>query len=119
MGAYTFVDLMSQGPEPPIKVRAMLSLLRVDEGGWRSAGIRSGYRPSHNFDGPENRRFYIGQIDFDTTDLINLGESLEVVVKFLRGPGLVEVLKVGATGRVQERPKLVATATVLEVLDGT
>jgi len=118
MSAYAAADLIPTGPEPPVKVRAVLSLRTEDNGG-RRTGIRSGYRPNHNFGDSDNRRFYVGQVNFGNTELINPGESREVLIEFLRGPGLTEVLKVGVTWRIQEGPKFVATARVLEVLDGT
>jgi hypothetical protein len=44
-------------------------MLRTEDGG-RRTGIRSGYRPNHNFGPAEGRTFYIGQIDFPGETLI-------------------------------------------------
>jgi elongation factor Tu len=105
---------MDKVPGPPILVRAILRLLRREEGGRRS-GIRSGYRPNHNFGGPDDREFYVGQVDFDGDDPIELGNSREVSVRFISGPGLRDKLQAGRTWRIQEGGRLVGEATVLEV----
>lgn len=114
VSVYAFVDLVDKDPRPPIVVRASLRLLRTEDGGRRS-GVRSGYRPNHNFAGPDDREFYIGQIEFDSDETIELGESREVLVRFISGPGLQERLQVGRNWRIQEGGRLVGEATVLEV----
>lgn len=82
-----FYDLIDKDPQPPILGRATLRLLRTEEGG-RKSGIRSGYRPNHNFGGPEYRGFYVGQIEYESGDTIELGETREVMVRFIPGPNL-------------------------------
>ena len=114
MSAFAFVDLMYSEPQPPLAVKARLSFVRTEDGG-RQSEIRSGYRPNHNFGSPDGREFYIGQVDFGDGG-IQPGESREVVIRFIAGPGLKERLHVGQAWRIQEGPKLVATGTVLEVL---
>jgi translation elongation factor EF-Tu-like GTPase len=109
-----FVDLIDRDPQPPVVVRAILRLLRTEEGG-RRTGVRSGYRPNHNFGGPDDPEFYIGQIDFESGDIIEPGDSRKVVVRFISGPGLREKLQVGRSWRIQEGYRLVGEATVLEV----
>jgi len=115
MGAFAFVDLFDKDRKPPLRVKALISMLRTEDGGRRN-GIRSGYRPNHNFGPPDGRRFYIGQVDFEGGGTIEPGESLEALVTFLSGPGLKDVLVPGRLWRIQEGPKLVATGTVNEVL---
>jgi len=90
-------------------------LLRSDEGG-RTGGIRSGYRPNHNFGEADDQVFYIGQIEFEGRETIEPGESREVLVTFISGPGLELALQPGRRWRIQEGPRLVATAVLLEVL---
>jgi elongation factor Tu len=109
-----FVDLIDKDPRPSIVVRAILRLLRTDQGGRRSA-VHSGYRPNHNFGGHDDLEFYIGQIDFQSPDTLELGDSREVFVRFISGPGLREKLQVGRSWRIQEGHRLVGEATVLEV----
>ncbi len=113
MTAHLYVDLMDKVPRPPIVARAVLRLLRAEAGGRRSA-VRSGYRPNHNFGGPDDREFCIGQIDFEPDDPIALGDSREVLVRFISGPGLQDRLLVGRRWRIQEGSRLVGEATVLE-----
>ena len=93
-------------------------MLSSNQGGRRTA-IRSGYRPNHNFGGAENRKFYIGQVDLGAREILNPGDSHEVSIEFLHGPGIEEAVKAGATWRIQEGPQLVAIGTVIEVLGET
>ena len=111
MSAFSFVDKMSAN-EPPIRVRALLSFLSTEEGG-RQTPAFSGYRPNHNFGEASGREFYIGQITFARSESILPGESKEVDIEFLNGPGL---MRSGRSWRIQEGPKLVATATLIEIL---
>ena len=116
MNVYACVDLIDKIPGPPIIVRAALRLLHTEEGGRQSA-LRSAYayRPNHNFGGPDDREFYVGQIDLGPDGHIEPGDSREVIVWFVPGPGLLEKLQVGRRWRIQEGGQLVGEATVLEV----
>jgi translation elongation factor EF-Tu-like GTPase len=118
MSAYAFVDLLSHGRHSSVRIRATISMLSRDQGG-RATGIRSGYRPNHNFGGAENRQFYIGQVDLGSREFLNPGDSQEVLIEFLHGPGIEEAVKAGATWRIQEGPQLIAVGTVIEVLGET
>jgi translation elongation factor EF-Tu-like GTPase len=114
VGAFSFVDKMSAN-EPPIRVRALLSLLPTGEGGRQSPAF-SGYRPNHNFGEVSGREFYIGEITFARSESILPGESKEVDIEFINGPGLMDALRSGRSWRIQEGPKLVATAILIEIL---
>jgi translation elongation factor EF-Tu-like GTPase len=114
VSAFTFVDKMSAN-EPPIKIRALLSFLSTEEGG-RQTPAFSRYRPNHNFGEASGREFYVGQITFAPGESILPGESKEVDIEFLNGPGLMDALQSGRPWRIQEGPKLVATATLIEIL---
>jgi translation elongation factor EF-Tu-like GTPase len=118
MSVFAFVDLLSHGRHSSVKVRATISMLPPDQGG-RTTAIRSGYQPNHNFGDAENRQFYIGQVDLGSREFLNPGDSHEVQIEFLHGPGIEEAVKAGATWRIQEGPKLVAAGTVIEVLGET
>jgi translation elongation factor EF-Tu-like GTPase len=118
MSVHSFVDRVPPKPEPPVKVRALLSFLPSDDGG-RNSPAYSGYRPNHNFGRPDNREFYIGQVTFGANETIKPGESKEVQIEFINGPGLLEALKSGRPWRIQEGPRLVATAKLLDILDET
>jgi elongation factor Tu len=73
------------------------------------------YRPNHNFGGPDDRQFYIGQVQVPEGEVVQLGETRNLGGWFLNGPGLSELLQVGCQWRVQEGKKLVANAEILEV----
>jgi len=100
-----------------INVRALITFLASHEGG-RTSDVRSTYRPLHNFGEPDNREMWFGQIRLDENDKISPGESREVLVQFNAEPALLAELKPGRTWRIQEGPQLVATAKVIEILDG-
>jgi hypothetical protein len=115
--AFAATDLMYRDKGPAVVVRATLSVLGSGEGG-RLIESRYSWRPNHNFGPPDGRSFYIGQIEFGS-EAINPGETREVLVRFLDGPGLKENLQSGRTWRIQEGPKLIAMAKVVELVGGT
>ena len=92
----------------------MLSFLSTEEGGRKTEAF-SGYRPNHNFGGPSAREFYVGQITFPLDESLKPGQSKEVEIEFLNGPGLMDSLRSGKPWRIQEGPKLVATAALIEI----
>jgi len=115
MSAFAFHDLMYGDPRPGVDVRASLTLFdSVQTGRISRPGVR--WRPNHNFGPPEGRAFYIGQVEFDSVEAIQPGETEMVLIRFIDGPGLRENLQTGRTWRIQEGPTWVATATVVEVL---
>lgn len=114
MSAFAFTDLLGPVDPKPARVLARISVLDTDKGG-RSTPFKSQYRPNH-FGGPEDNRFYVGQVEFSDAAMIHPGEVREVVITFLNGPGLADLLHVGRTWRIQEGAKLVATGEVLQVL---
>jgi translation elongation factor EF-Tu-like GTPase len=113
MSVFAFQDQLEPGP--PIKVLARISVLRSQDGG-RSAPFAGPYRPNHNFGSPDGRVFYIGQVEVPVGTLIYPGETHDLAITFLNGRGLSELLQVGRRWRIQEGPRLVATAEVLAVL---
>ena len=113
MSAFAFRDLMEPGPA--IRVLAHLTFLSFRDGG-EGVVIRAPY-PNHNFGDPDTREFYIGQVELPVGDLVEPGASREVVITFLNGPGLRELLKVGRSWRIQAGTKLVASARVLALLE--
>lgn len=114
MSVFAFTDLLGPTNSRPIRVLARISVLDTGKGG-RKTPFKSRYRPNHNFGGPEDNRFYIGQVEFSDVALIHPGEIREVIITFLSGPGLADLLQVGRTWRIQEGPKLVANGEVLQV----
>lgn len=110
MEAFSFSDLVEPGE--PIKVLARVSVLASEAGG-KSRPFTKNYRPNHNFGAPENTQFYIGQVEVPEGAWVYPGETHDLEVTFLRGPGLNELLQVGSVWRIQEGKQLVAKAQVL------
>jgi len=113
MNAVAFSDLVDDGAA--IEVIADVRLLPTGEGG-KSRPISSTYRPNHNFGAPEDRHFYIGQLEIASGDEIVPGETRRVPIRFLSGPGLRQMLTLGREWRIQEGDRLVAVARVVEVI---
>ena len=101
-----------------IDVRATMTLL-PDARCARRSDSKIHWRPNHNFGAQEDRVFYIGQVEFDQPGTIEIGQTRDVLVRFMDGPGLKEQLLPGRSWRVQEGLTLVATARVIEVLGET
>ena len=110
----TFFDLLDHGE--PIRVLARISALKTQEGG-RKGPFGTRYRPNHNFGAEDNRVFYIGQVEVPDGVLVHPGEVVDLRVTFLSGRGLLELLRVGRTWRIQEGSRCVAMGTVLALLD--
>jgi translation elongation factor EF-Tu-like GTPase len=107
------VDLLEPGA--PITVLARLSVLATEISG-RKIPIISKYQPNHNFGDANNNYFYIGRIEVSQNDWVYPGQTREVRIEFLNGPGLSEKLKLGCQWRIQEGPRLIATAEFLSVV---
>jgi translation elongation factor EF-Tu-like GTPase len=116
--AFVHYDLTYSDFRPEVRVRATVTLLGSAHRG-RTSRPGARWRPNHNFGGADGTSFYIGQVEFDSGEGIEPGESAAALVRFLDGPGLREALQPGRTWRIQEGPTLVGTATVSEVLGET
>jgi translation elongation factor EF-Tu-like GTPase len=112
MEPFSFTDLMDRGPA--IEVLARVSMLRTEDGG-RTKPFTAPYRPNHNFGSSEGAEFYVGQVEVPPGVQVQPGETRELAIKFLNGPGLPQLLRVGRTWRIQEGSRLVATAEVIAV----
>ena len=55
----------------------------------------------------------MGQVEIPAGTLIAPGETRDLMITFLSGEGLSELLQVGRRWRIQEGPRLVANAHVL------
>ena len=100
-----------------ISIKAKICLKTTDEGG-RISGIRTGYRPNHVFEKTEDNKFfqtYIGEIQFDQQEIIELGESKNVTVKFLRLWEIEKYLSVGQKWFIFEGSKLVGDAEIIGI----
>ena len=115
MKAFAFTDVIEPAGDKPIRVLARISVLRTEDGG-RKGPFTTLYRPNHNFGGPSDRVFYIGQVEVPEGSWVHPGETRDLVVTFLNVRGLSDFLHMGRTWRIQEGPKHVATGEVLAVL---
>jgi hypothetical protein len=118
MPGFVFGDLMYADGRPGLTVRASVTLLPSVERGRRTDNIVR-WRPNHNSGQPDGGSFYVGQFEIDSGEMIEPGETKNVLVRFIDGPGLRDNLVPGRSWRIQEGPNLVGTATVLEVASGT
>jgi translation elongation factor EF-Tu-like GTPase len=98
-----------------ILVKASIRLLPIAEGG-RTTPISGSYRPNHNFFEPDNRNMATGFIEIPSGMKVGPGESIELAIQFWKWPDLDGQIYPGREWRIQEGSKLVAIATVLEVI---
>ena len=116
VGPFAHSDLFYRDHRPLVKVRATLKVVSAEDGGHRIT-TASKWRPNHNFGEPDGHLFYIGQVDFGTSDL-NPGDTREILIEFFDGPGLRDLLQPGRNWRIQEGPRLFALAKVIELVGG-
>lgn len=112
MNIDAFVDNSDIVDDSLIWVYARVEVLSTQDGG-RSGPFANRYRPNHNFGGPENRVFYIGEIVLEEDEKIYPGETREILIRFINVQDLKEFLMVGRSWRIQEGGKLVANAEVI------
>ena len=116
MGAFRFTDVLEPAGKEPIRVLARISVLSTEHGG-RQGPFTKSYRPNHNFGGPDDRVFYIGQVEVPEGTWVHPGETRDLTITFLNVRGLSDLLRVGRKWRIQEGGKLVASAEVLALLN--
>ena len=110
MSEFAFSDLVDDGK--PIRVLARIAMLRTEDGGRKSSAVGA-YRPNHNFGAADGRTFYVGQVEIPAGTSIAPGETRDLLVTFISGEGLSDLLQVGRTWRIQEGQHLIANAHVL------
>jgi hypothetical protein len=100
-----------------ITVRAKLRLKTTAEGG-RQNGIKTGYRPNHVFEYVNDKwkSGWIGEITFDETEWIQLGEDRIVTVRFISNTEFEKYMYPGRRWWLHEGLKLVGEAEIIEVL---
>lgn len=99
-----------------IIVKAKITMKTTEEGG-RQSGFKSGYRPNHVFEIPDNMkslRTYIGDIQFDDQDLIEPGETKIVTVRFLKVPEIEKYITVGQKWFINEAVRTLGIGEILE-----
>ena len=99
-----------------ILVEAIIFMLPTEESG-RKTGITSGYRPNHNFFGPENTEMRFGEVTFEENAWIQPGETKRAIVHFIIPDGYQIDFQPGLTWLIQEGSHHVGNGTVLFVMD--
>ncbi|PSR54736.1 hypothetical protein AHMF7605_15090 [Adhaeribacter arboris] len=100
-----------------IIVKAKTTMKTTAEGG-RQHGFKSGYRPNHVLELPDDLRnltTYIGDIQFDDQELIEPGETKIVTVRFLKMPQVEKYIKVGQKWYINEAARKLGFGEILEV----
>ena len=100
-----------------IIVKARIRMKTTEEGG-RKSGFKSGYRPNHLFELPDdlrNLKTYIGDIVFDDQELIVPGETKVVTVRFLKMPQVEKYIKVGQKWFINEAARTLGFGEILEI----
>ena len=102
--------------EDLIIVKAKITMKTTEEGG-RQFGFKSGYRPNHVFEIPndlKNLKAFIGDIQFDNQELIEPGETKVVTVRFLKVPEIEKYITVGRDWFINEGAKTLGFGKILE-----
>ena len=99
-----------------IFVKARLKLIPTETGG-RLSPIRTKYRPNHVFEYVDGQflHTYIGEIQFETPEIIRPGDEKIVTIRFLHTPKLEEYLHVGRVWWIHEGGRKVGEAEILEL----
>jgi len=100
-----------------IIVKAKITMKTTEEGG-RQSGFKSGYRPNHVFEVPDNLQnltTYIGDIQFEDQELIEPGETKILTVRFLKMPQVEKYIKVGQKWFINEAARTLGYGQILEV----
>ena len=101
-----------------VRVEARIHFLSTEEGGRSSPLLGGGsYRPNHNFFGPDDRDVCMGFIELAEGERVDPGDTIEKTITLLTFPSVDHEIREGREWRIQEGPKLVATGTILRVLD--
>jgi hypothetical protein len=78
--------------EAGIHIKARVALLPSAISG-RTGPIRGGYRPNHNFGGPDDRDMDVGFLNFSDGQTLSPGESTEIDITLWPRPGLKEIVR--------------------------
>ena len=98
-------------------VKAKITMKTTEDGG-RKFGFKSGYRPNHVFELPDNLKnlkTYIGDIQFEDQELVEPGETKIVTVRFLKVPQIEKYINVGQKWFINEASKTLGFGEILEI----
>lgn len=112
----SYTDLDLENTDQMLIVRAALTMKPAHENG-RETGFTSGFRPNHVFEYRENQPLntFIGDIQFEHSELFMPGESHEVIVRFLFHQPIEQYLNVGRKWWIHEGENIIGEAEVLEI----
>jgi translation elongation factor EF-Tu-like GTPase len=99
-----------------IIVKAKITMKTTEDGG-RKFGFKSGYRPNHVFELPDdlrNLKTYIGDIHFDDQELIEPGETKIVTVRFLKVLEVEKYIKVGQKWFINEGARTLGMGEIIK-----
>lgn len=100
-----------------IIVKAKITMKSTEEGG-RQFGFKSGYRPDHVFELPDDfkkLKTYAGDIQFDDQALIQPGETKVVTVRFLKVPEVEKYMNVGQKWFINEAESTLGFGEIVEI----
>ena len=115
----SYTDLDIQQSKHLIHLKAQIRLLTPDEGG-RLSGIRSGYRPNHVFEYDDKGQLIdtmMGDIQFDTPEVLELGTSYEVLIRFIAHQRIEAFLEVGRIWWLHEASRKIGEAKIIEFIN--
>ncbi|WP_139139345.1 hypothetical protein [Sphingobium phenoxybenzoativorans] len=99
-------------------VEARIHFLSTEEGGRSSPLLGGGsYRPNHNFFGPDDSDMCMGFIELAEGERVAPGDTIQKTITLWVSPAVASEIRKGREWRIQEGLKLVATGTILRVLD--
>jgi translation elongation factor EF-Tu-like GTPase len=101
-----------------VRVEARIHFLSTEDGG-RSSPLQGGgsYRPNHNFFGPDDRDICMGLIELADGEQVAPGDTIQKAITLSIFSAVRPEIREGRDWRIQEGAKLVATGTILRVLD--
>jgi len=100
-----------------IIVKAKITMKSTEDGG-RKFGFKSGYRPNHVFELPENPKnlkTYIGDIRFDDEKLFEPGATKVVTVRFLNVLDIQSYISIGRQWYINEAVRTLGFGEMLEI----
>lgn len=100
-----------------IIVKAKITMKTIAEGG-RKYGFKSGYRPNHVFELPnelKNLKTYIGDIIFDDQEVFEPGETKIVTVRFLTILSIENYIKIGQKWFINEAARTLGFGEIVGI----
>lgn len=113
----SYTDLDIQNSPNIITVKAKIRFKTADEGG-RSISVKSGYRPDHVFEYEEDGKLhqaFIGEINFDKYEELELGKTYEVNVRFPFAQRIERFIDKGRKWWIHEGPLKIGEGEMLDI----